>query len=196
MRWRHVVISTVNSWLPGDPRGFRSREHKIHSSGDYKNPPPPGEHKGLYNYSKKISGDPVVIPRDLRPVVGQAVLGKVKKLNYRVLAVSVAGMHAHLLIELPDDRRLIRHVIGQCKTVSSHAIRHRLPGRVWGAGGGFTPVDDPEHHRNVFNYILKQRDAWIWSFKDEETDNPKITPSPGASLRASGVTTAPHESSS
>ena len=21
MRWRHVVISTVNSWLPGDPRG-------------------------------------------------------------------------------------------------------------------------------------------------------------------------------
>ena len=23
-RWRHVIISTLNSWLPGDPRGFRT----------------------------------------------------------------------------------------------------------------------------------------------------------------------------
>src|SRR5262249_17500638 len=44
--WRHVIISTLNSWLPGDPRGFRAVNHKIHSSGDYKNPPP-GEHAGL-----------------------------------------------------------------------------------------------------------------------------------------------------
>jgi hypothetical protein len=44
MAWRHLVIFTHNSWLPGDPRGFRSQNHKILSSGDYKNPPPPGEH--------------------------------------------------------------------------------------------------------------------------------------------------------
>jgi hypothetical protein len=95
MRWRHVVISTLNSWLPGDPRGFRSRDHKVHSSGDYKNPPPTGEHEGLYNYSKEISGSPVVIPRHLREAAGRAIRRKLKKRNLRVLAVSVAGMHAH-----------------------------------------------------------------------------------------------------
>lgn len=97
MRWRHVVFSTVNSWLPGDPRGFRSRNHQIHSSGDYKNPPPAGEHAGLFRYSKHISGPPVVIPRDLRATVGQAVLAKLRKLAYRVLAIAVSGMHVHTL---------------------------------------------------------------------------------------------------
>ena len=41
--WWHVTLSTYGSWLPGDQRGFRSRKHKIHSSGDYKNPPPASE---------------------------------------------------------------------------------------------------------------------------------------------------------
>ncbi len=166
MRWRHVIISTVNSWLPGDPRGFRSRKHKIHSSGDYKHPPPPGEHAGLHAYSKKISGNPVLVPYELRSVVGMAILRKLRKLDYRVLALSVGGMHAHALVELPDDILIVRHIAGQCKTVSSHAIRRSVPGRVWGAGGTYKPVDNARHHRQVFRYILDQEDAWVWSLRD------------------------------
>ena len=123
MRWRHVVISTLNSWLPGDPRGFRTKGHDIHSSGDYKHPPPKGEHAGLHQYSKQISGNPVVIPRDLREVVGRAILAKLRKLDYQVLVIAVAGMHCHFLVELPEDIKRVRHIVGQCKTVSSHAIR-------------------------------------------------------------------------
>jgi hypothetical protein len=186
MRWRHVIISTVNSWLPGDPRGFRSRHHKVHSSGDYKNPPPRGEHEELFHYSKEISADPVVIPRDQRRTAGRAILHKLQKLNYRVLALAVAGMHAHVLVELPDNLLLIRHIIGQCKTVSSHAIRDRVPGRVWGAGGGFKPVDDEKHHRNVFHYILRQSDAWTWSFKDKAAD-----PKPQGESSSPGGTDTP-----
>ncbi len=177
MRWRHVVISTVNSWLPGDPRGFRSRKHKIHSSGDYKHRPPPGEHAGLHAYHQRNSGRPVIISPELRPVVGRAILAKLKKLEHQVLAVSVAGMHTHFLAELPDDVALIRHVLGQCKSASSHAIRGRLPGRVWGAGGDYDPVDDPVHHRNVYQYILDQENAWIWSFRDEESRRLEDSPS-------------------
>ena len=47
LAWRHVVIGTLRSWNFGDERGFRSRGHRIHSSGDYKNPPPRGEHAKL-----------------------------------------------------------------------------------------------------------------------------------------------------
>ncbi|HEX3314753.1 MAG TPA: hypothetical protein VHR72_07680 [Gemmataceae bacterium] len=39
-------LSTYGSWLPGNPRGFRSRKHRIHSSGDYKNPWLMGIEKG------------------------------------------------------------------------------------------------------------------------------------------------------
>jgi hypothetical protein len=175
MQWCHVIISTHNSWLPGDPRGFRAKDHKIHSSGDYKSPPPIGEHAGLHVYSKRISGDAVVIPALLRPTVGGEILAKLRKLRYRCLALSVAVTHAHIQVELPDDLPKIRHLIGQCKAAASHAIRDRLPGRVWARDGAYIPIDDPEHQRNVFNYILSQEDAWIWSYKDEP-------PSLGASV--------------
>ncbi len=166
MRWRHVTLGTHNSWLPGEPRGFRSFDHKLHSSGDYKNPPPKGEHAGLHSYSKRISGAAVVLPVECRPFVGQEILQKLQDDGYQVLALAVAGMHTHIQVELPDDLPTIRRIIGNCKRAASHAIRELLPGRVWVRDGGYKPIDDAEHQRNVFHYILQQMDAWIWSYKD------------------------------
>ena len=31
--WRHVILNLRHTWLPGDPRGFRNRGHRTHSSG-------------------------------------------------------------------------------------------------------------------------------------------------------------------
>jgi REP element-mobilizing transposase RayT len=165
MRWRLVTISTYASWLPGDERGFRAKQHKIHSSGDYKHRPPKGEHAGLLRYAQSISGRPVFIPRRCRETVGKAILRKLRKLGYRVLSLSVCGMHAHFLVELPDDLRAIRHIIGQCKTVASHGVRNVLPGRVWAGGGDFQPVDDRRHHHNAYQYPFKQKHAWAWCYK-------------------------------
>jgi len=47
-KWFHITFSTYGAWLPGDPRGFRAWKHKRHSSGDYTNRPPRGEHAGLH----------------------------------------------------------------------------------------------------------------------------------------------------
>lgn len=168
--WRHVVICTVNSWLPGDPRGFRAEDHKIHSSGDYKDPPPEGEHAGLWQYSKEISGDPVIIPRDQYETAGRAIIAKLKERDHRVLAVSVSATHSHWLVELPDAMPAIRKIVGECKTASPHAIRAQLPGRVWGRYGGFKRVKDKAHHLNIYEYILNQTDAWVWSYKDDEKE--------------------------
>ena len=162
-----MILSTLNSWLPGEPRGFRAVQHKIHSSGDYKNPPPPGEHAGLYRYSKAISGKPIVIPRACREVVGTEIRDELTRLAHRILVISVAATHCHFLAELPDDRRKIRTIVGECKRKASVAVRKELPGRVWAHDGKYEPVDAIEHQRNAYNYIWsKQQDAWIWSFKD------------------------------
>lgn len=126
-RWRLVTISTYASWLPGDERGFRTHHHKIHSSGDYKHRPPAGEHAGLRRYAQRISGPSVVIPQSARRTVGQALRAKLDKLGHRVLAVSVSGMHAHMVVELSDDLKAIRKAIGECKCVASHAIRDVFP---------------------------------------------------------------------
>jgi REP element-mobilizing transposase RayT len=171
-RWRHVVISTHCSWLPGDPRGFRSKDHDIHSSGDYKKPPPKGQHAGLHRYAKRHSADAVTLPQHLREPVGKAILQELTKHQARILALAVAGMHVHMLIELPDDMTEIRRIIGRCKTAACRAVRRQMPGRLWANYGSYKPVDDPEYQHKVYQYILRQRGAWIWSFKDGEIPTP------------------------
>src|SRR5687768_14540845 len=128
MRWRHVIINTRCSWLHGDERGFRSRGHRIHSSGDYKNPPPPREHDGLRTYHRERSGIPITVSRDLRDTVIRAFVEKVREMGLAVVVVSVGGRHTHALMELPDDMPQIRRIIGKCKQRASHAVRDALPG--------------------------------------------------------------------
>jgi hypothetical protein len=38
--WIHFVETVYGAWLYGDTRGFRTRHHREHVEGDYKNPPP------------------------------------------------------------------------------------------------------------------------------------------------------------
>ncbi|MSQ95774.1 MAG: hypothetical protein EXR98_14630 [Gemmataceae bacterium] len=168
MQWWHIVISTYKSWLPGDKRGFRSPDHKVHSSGDYKKPPPIAEHAALRAYHNQHSGNPVIIPADQLEAVGRAILAKLQKKKHRVLVLSIATTHSHWLVELPNDYEETKQIVGQCKSKSSHLIREIVPGRVWAAGGDFNRIKDRQHQLNVLGYILKQKDAWIWDFRKEE----------------------------
>jgi hypothetical protein len=58
LRCRHCILNARCSWLHGDKRGFRSREHRMQSSGDYKHRPPE-EHAGLRKYHEHRSSEPV-----------------------------------------------------------------------------------------------------------------------------------------
>lgn len=167
--WRHVIINTHSSWLHGDPRGFRSRHHRIHSSGDYRNPPPEGEHANLHAHHLRQSRACVEIPKSLRPVVGQAFIRAFLDQGCKILAVSVAKHHAHALAELPRDRDRVRTIVGEAKRRSSRTIRQALPGNLWASGGMFKPVLNRAHARKVFEYIVYEQEsgAWTWSFRDK-----------------------------
>ena len=167
-RWRFVTIGTLNSWLPGDERGWRSRKHRRHSSGDYRHPPPPGEHRGLLEYCRQRSGAPLFIPEPLRERLGVPFLKTLLEQRIRVLGIAVAAYHAHILAELPDLKRLAQDVIGNAKRDSSRAVRKEMPGRLWAGGGRFDPVDTREHLLNALLYILRHREegAWVWWFRE------------------------------
>src|SRR5262245_7525681 len=115
MRWRHVVINTKNTWLHGDERGFRSRRHRVHSSGNYKHRPPPREHKGLRDYHEKRSGGEVHISIELRPIVGSVVLEYLLSISVRVIAVAVGKVHTRVIAEMGVDLGLVKRIIGQAK---------------------------------------------------------------------------------
>ncbi|MEM6333481.1 MAG: hypothetical protein AAF823_09105 [Planctomycetota bacterium] len=174
--WRHLTLGTHRSWLPGDPRGFHTRHHKTHSSGDYRTPPPPGEHLGLQQRSAQ-SGTPITIPTQLRGTIGRAFIQHLD--TPQLLAIAVAGQHLHALAKLPADTAQTRRIVGQAKRKSSRAARHALPGRIWAAGGSYLPIRDRSHHRNAFNYILSHANQGAWTWRFDET--PSI---PDAALRS------------
>ena len=117
--WRHLIINTHASWLHGNPRGFRSRHHRIHSSGDYRNPPPPGEHAALHRYQAARTSGPVVIEPDLREVIGLAFVNALLQAGHPVLDASVGAKHAHAVTELPDNIVAIRAIVGEAKRIAS-----------------------------------------------------------------------------
>ncbi len=166
--WYHATFSTRNSWLPGDPRGFRSREHRIHSSGDHRNPPPKGEHEGLHAHTKSISGEAIVLNQAQRAIAGEAVRKTMKKHGHKLLVIAVGGMHVHMLVELPNVLQDAKDVIGFAKVSASMRLNETMPGKVWARGGNCKPIRDEEHRRNTFGYILDHRDegAWVWTFRD------------------------------
>ncbi len=172
--WCHVIINTLGSWLPGDRRGFRSRGHKIHCSGDYKNPPPKDEHEGLYRYSKMLRPNAVTLPAQARGPAGSTIVAELDKQAHQLLVLSVAAQHAHMLVELPRDQAGQWDIVGDCKRVSSHAVGPWLPGRVWGKKGKIIPIRGRAHHERVYHYIIEHADegAWVWSFRNKVVFDP------------------------
>src|SRR5581483_6888974 len=77
--WYHLLATTYGAWLYGDALGFRTRHHREHVEGDYKNPPLAGKYAASKRRSKeKLRRQKVIIPEELRPVVGRALLEKLQ----------------------------------------------------------------------------------------------------------------------
>ncbi|MEM6458805.1 MAG: hypothetical protein AAF710_05370 [Planctomycetota bacterium] len=165
-RWWHLILTARGQWLPGDPRGFRSRRHRIHSSGDYKHHPPADEHQDLFRYHKRHAAPPVTFPVPVRELLGRALQTKTKALKLQCLCLAVGPSHAHMLLRGPADFDETRKIVGRLKQAASHAVRSDLPGRIWADGGKPIPIRDREHQLRVFRYILKHENegAWVWRF--------------------------------
>ena len=157
LRWWHVMFSTLGAWLPGERRGFRSRDHRIHSSGDYKNPPPEDEHAGLRRYHKDRHPKPIVIPRESRLIIATVIATVLKEHGYIVLVVSVSAKHVHIVAELPVDEREFNKIIGKCKNKSSRAVRKQMPGRIWARDDSHKMIRNKPHRRNVFKYVAEEQ---------------------------------------
>src|SRR5581483_6382071 len=100
--WYHLLATTYGAWLYGDARGFRTRHHREHVEGDYRNRPSPGAYESLAQRSKlSLKQAVVTIRRELRPVVGKAIIEKLRKLGALLVTVSVGGQHLHVLAKLP-----------------------------------------------------------------------------------------------
>jgi hypothetical protein len=161
--WYHIVLTTYGNWLPGDPRGFRTRHHRQHVDGDYKSPP--GEdYSGLYAKSSlQMNHAPAQIDVDYRSVLGLALIEHLRRLGGFVLTAAVTGNHVHLLVKIP--RAQARHWVGLAKKHAWFEMRDAgWNKKLWAKRGKADRVDSKSHHKNCFAYIVNhlRQGAWVW----------------------------------
>jgi hypothetical protein len=157
--------------LYGDSRGFRTRHHREHIVGDYKNPPPPGMYDKKLERSKKLmKQETVVLNPEWRQLIGEAIVEKLLRLGAHLLTLSMSGKHCHFLAKMPPGP-IPRKWTGQAKK-HAHFIANEKgwSGLLWAVRSKVTPVNDRKHQLNAYHYILRHAEegAWIWDFRHQE----------------------------
>jgi hypothetical protein len=183
--WFHITSHTYGAWLYGDARGFRTRHHREHIVGDYKNPPPPGMYDQKLQRSRRLlKQEPVILAPDWRPIIGAAVRDKLILLGAQVLAVSMSATHAHILAKMPPGR-VPRIWVGRAKKHSNFiAKEHGWTGKLWAVRCKVLSIKDRQHQLNTFHYILDhvKEGAWVWDFRKAESPGTGV---PGRSASSS-----------
>ena len=174
-QWYHAMISLYGHWPTGDPRGFRHKHHRIHSSGDYKHRPPPDEHAGLRRWVKRQMGEPTRLTQSQRQDLGRALRDRLVEKDFRVAAVAMCRDDTHLLIEGPGELAEAKRLVGHVK--KSMAVRFRdLPAkRLWARGCDLKPVRDQAYFRNLRTYITDHVGEGAWTWDATHGDNPPLS---------------------
>src|SRR5262245_5995446 len=163
-RWYHVVATTYGAWLDGDPRGFRTRHHREHVEGDYRNPPPAGTYAAAEARSGELMPqDAVVLPEEMQAVVGEAILKRLTELGALIACLAKAGQHVHILAKMPYGKP--RVWVGLAKRHVWFVLREKgWKGKLWGKRCKPTPVRTRVHQLNAFRYIVRHgaQGAWVW----------------------------------
>jgi REP element-mobilizing transposase RayT len=160
--WAHVMWSTRGQWLPGDPRGFRDHDHRVHSSGDYRRPPPRGEHAELLARSRALLAARVVLSEDQRRRAGLVLVASFERQRVAVRAIAVAATHVHALIRVGQTDA--RAAVGVAKQRASCALHEIDVARKWGQRCHIVRVRDQSHYRAIVGYVLQHaaQGAWAW----------------------------------
>lgn len=156
--WYHCTSSTYGTWLPGDPRGWRTRDHRFHVDGDYKSRPWDTEwQRNLHaRNAQRLKQPPMYLhSRRIRGVVLGALLRKFTEDHIECAAIAVARTHVHTLIRVLDG--MPRVWLGRAKKSAMHAL-HRTDlmeneGRVWATRGLCKPIVNEAHFARALRYV-------------------------------------------
>jgi hypothetical protein len=166
--WVHFIGTTYGAWLYGDERGFRTRHHREHIDGDYKNPPPPSEYLDKRVQSIQSLKQPVVeiSPRS-QSCIGMALQQKLSEKGAFVLSIAVANHHAHVLAKLIPDSDP-RSLFGLAKKHAFFEVRKNgWEGKLWGRRGRELPIKNRQHQLTAYRYIMAHaaQGAWVWDWR-------------------------------
>lgn len=189
--WYHCTGNTYGTWVRGDQRGWRARHHREHCEGDYRHPPPEGEHAEKLRRSKRLmQREPVVLDWPLRVVACHALVEALLHHGAEVVSAAVTAKHFHVLVRfqkvpatgvaglsgvaglcgahhLKDGRDPVpRYVMGKAKSWSSRAARKHVQAQSPG-----TPVPGTAGPTHGNGWALGRGGIWATRGKCEPIKN-------------------------
>jgi hypothetical protein len=167
--WVHLWSGYRGQWLPGDPRNFNSRRHRIHSEHRvYSDDPLNWDHGGLLSHAKSIAQGKVIINREVAPLLLDSVRKKLEAMEVTTAALACHSTHFHALIRVGDEDA--KAVFGRAKQAGSHAVRSVLPGTIWGDSSGVRRIATFSDFASVFWYILAHVEEGAVVWRDAEIE--------------------------
>ncbi|MGH7243791.1 MAG: hypothetical protein ACREJD_10275 [Phycisphaerales bacterium] len=175
--WYHITGCTYGTWLRGDPRGWRTRHHREHVEGDYKNPPKPEQYENLLAQSKTlmIPNDAIKLTPPAQRIACDVFASALTFHEIDVVAIAIDRVHYHVLARFRDHNP--RKWMGIAKSRSSRALSesgHYPPGGIWAIRNRPWPIKDRAHQLATARYILRHEDsgAAIWRLPSKSKQTP------------------------
>ena len=84
-----------------------------------------------------------------------------------MLVIAVTQKHAHILVELPKRRSVLKPIVGKWKAARTQALRREMRGSIWGEGGKYKAVKTKGHLRSAYKYIRDDQGpgASVWDYR-------------------------------
>ena len=165
-RWCHVTVTTYGNWLPGDPRGFRTWDHREHVQGDYKQPPQEDYRARHHHARQSQTQAAVLLTPDQQRAVTLALRERLSAADATVVCVGMSRCHGHILAKFPPGD--VRIPVGLAKKHAWFRLHEAgRNGRLWGKRCGVKTIADRAHQMNVYRYIIKheqQEGAFVWAW--------------------------------
>jgi hypothetical protein len=177
--WFHIMFHTYGTWLPGDPKGFRTRHRREHVEGDYKNPPPKGKYDHLWQRSKNLmKRDAVYLTPAQRERAVDEFVRSFKKWSIPLRIMSIDRIHFHALARFPDNNP--RHYVGLAKKECSAFMKRdgvAPEGGLWAVRCECVPIADAQHFKKATGSIRDHRKVGGVIY-EPEAPTPLLVPPP------------------
>jgi REP element-mobilizing transposase RayT len=114
--------TTYGTWLQGDERGYVKNGITLGANAQLEK-----TNRQLLKHNK------IVIPKNLRKMVENAILEETEQIGQKVYAIAVCSNHVHIVIEGTDYR--CGYSVGRIKRAATKALRkYGFVDKVWTKG--------------------------------------------------------------
>ena len=121
-----ITWTTYGTWLPGDPRGFQTREAREYVppparyAREGETPYTPERYRGRYLHARTLSGPAARLsPHECRAVLS-AIFAEIERLEIVPRALAVGPTHVHLLARFGALE--IRPTVARLKSAATRSL--------------------------------------------------------------------------